>query len=77
MKIQILGTGCPKCKALFENTKKAVKELNLDCEVEKVENIDDIINMGIMITPALVLDNKVKISGKVPSVEEIKSIMES
>ena len=71
-KIQILGTGCPKCKKAFQNAEQAVKELGVDAELEKVENLKDIIEFGVMVTPALVIDGEVKASGKLPSVEDIK-----
>ena len=72
MKIQILGTGCPKCNKLAELTNQAADELGLDYELEKVTDINDIIAMGVMMTPALVVDGKVKLTGKVPSLEDLK-----
>lgn len=75
MIIKILGTGCSKCKKLEENTKKAVEELNLDAVVEKVTDIKDIMKYGVMKTPALVVDEKVKIMGRVPSSDEIKKYL--
>ena len=75
MKIQILGTGCAKCKALYANAEAAAKELGLNYEMEKVENIQDIIKFGVMITPALAVDGKVKVAGKVASTEEIKKLL--
>jgi len=75
MKIEILGPGCAKCKKLFENTHKAVQELNLQAEIAKVEEIQKIISAGVMMTPALVLDGEVKSVGKVLNVEEIKDIL--
>lgn len=74
--IQVLGTGCPKCKKLEEITRLAVKEANLECEVEKVTDINTILKFGIMMTPALVVDGEVKASGRVPSVEEIKTMIQ-
>jgi small redox-active disulfide protein 2 len=73
-KIQILGTGCPKCKKLTENAEAAAKELGIEYEIEKVSDINDIMNFGVMMTPALAVDGKVKVVGKVASVEEIKKI---
>lgn len=73
MKLQILGTGCPKCKKLAELTEAAAKGLGLDYELEKITDINDIMKMGVMMTPALAVDGQVKVSGKVPSTEEIKS----
>lgn len=75
MKIQILGTGCPKCKQLAANAEIAVKELGLDCELEKVTGITEIMAFGVMLTPALAVDGKVKMSGKVPGVEAIKELL--
>ncbi len=72
MKIEILGPGCPKCKKLYENAEKAIKELNLQAEIAKVEDIQKIINAGVMMTPALTIDGEVKSAGKVRSVDEIK-----
>jgi len=74
-KIQILGTGCPKCKKLAENAEAAAKELALEYEITKITDIPEIMKFGVMITPALVIDNEVKIAGKVPSVDEIKKIL--
>jgi len=74
-KIEILGPGCPKCQKLMELTEKAMQELDLDCELEKVGDIQKIMSYGVMITPALVVDGTVKISGKVPSLEEIKKLI--
>ncbi|MBL7131071.1 MAG: TM0996/MTH895 family glutaredoxin-like protein [Candidatus Omnitrophica bacterium] len=72
MKIEILGMGCPKCKQLYENAKKAVEETGVQAEVIKVEDMDKITNYGVMITPALIVNGEVKITGKIPSVEDIK-----
>ena len=75
MKIEILGTGCPKCKKLFENAQEAVKILGTGAEVVKVEDIQKIMNAGIMITPAIAVNGEVKSAGKVLSVDEIKKII--
>ena len=75
MELQVLGTGCPKCEKLLENVKQAVAEINLDCRITKVTDINEIITYGVMSTPALAVDGKVKVVGKVPSVEEIKGII--
>ncbi len=72
MKIEILGMGCPKCKMLYENAKKAVKEKNIKAEVIKVEDMGRITAYGVMITPAIVIDGNVKSSGKISTSEEIK-----
>ena len=71
MKIQILGTGCPNCKKTTANAEKAVKALGIDAEVVKVQDIEDIMKFGIMMTPALAIDGEVKVSGKVPSPDQI------
>jgi small redox-active disulfide protein 2 len=75
-KLQILGTGCPKCKKLAENAEKAISETGKDYEVEKVTDIEKIMAFGVMMTPALAIDGKVKVVGKVPSVDEIKKILD-
>ena len=75
MKIEVLGTGCAKCRATEKNVKKAVEELGIQAEVVKVEDLQDIINRGVMMTPAVVVDGEVKISGHQPTVEEIKKIL--
>jgi small redox-active disulfide protein 2 len=74
-KIQILGTGCPKCKKLTENTEAAAKELGIEYEIEKVTDITKIMDFGVMMTPALAVDGEVKVVGKVASVEEIKELI--
>ena len=71
-KIQILGTGCAKCKKLAKNAEAAAKELGIEYELEKVTDINEIIKMGVVMTPAMVVDGEVKIVGKAPAVEEIK-----
>ena len=71
MKIQILGTGCPKCKMLFANVETAVKALGIDAQIEKVDKISEIMKFGVMGTPALVVDGQVKSVGKVPGAEEL------
>ncbi|HOW83409.1 MAG TPA: thioredoxin family protein [Spirochaetota bacterium] len=75
MKLEILGTGCPKCTKLEEVTRKAAGELGIDAEISKVKEIDKIMGYGVMITPALVVDGVVKVAGKVPSVDEIKKMI--
>jgi small redox-active disulfide protein 2 len=71
-KIEILGTGCPKCNQLEERAKEAVKGLGIEAEVVKVKDIKAISSYGVMITPALVVDGVVKVAGKVPKTEEIQ-----
>jgi small redox-active disulfide protein 2 len=76
MKIQILGTGCPKCKLLYQNAQKACEEVGVQCDIEKVEDIMAIMEAGVMMTPALVIGGDVKSVGKVLSVPEIKDLIE-
>ncbi|MFH1724924.1 MAG: thioredoxin family protein [Elusimicrobiota bacterium] len=75
MKIQILGTGCPKCHKLAEAAESAAKELGLDFELEKVTDINEITKFGVLMTPALAVDGEVKVAGKVPSADEIKKML--
>ena len=74
-KIQILGTGCPKCKKLAENAEAAMKALGVEHELVKVTDIDEIMKFGVIMTPALAVDGEVKTVGKVPSVDEIKGFL--
>ena len=76
MKIQVLGSGCPKCKKLEENARAAVTAVGIHADVEKVTDIDEIMNMGVMITPALAVDGIVKSSGKVLSQDQITGILQ-
>jgi len=71
-KIEILGMGCSRCNQLAERAKDAVKELGIEAEVVKVQDIKAITNYGVLVTPALVVDGVVKVAGKVPKLEEIK-----
>ena len=73
MKIEILGMGCPKCKKLYENAQTAVKELNVQAEVVKVEDIQKIMDYGLMATPAIAIDGEVKAAGRIPAPDEIKN----
>ena len=75
MKIEILGTGCPKCKKLLANAQEALNILGIGADVKKVEDLKEIMKYGLMITPALVVDGEVKSTGKVLSVEDIKKII--
>jgi small redox-active disulfide protein 2 len=77
MKIEILGTGCSKCKALEEATKKAVAQIGGFHEVKKVEDMMEIMNYGVMSTPGLVVDGQVKSVGKLLNVDEIVKILQS
>jgi small redox-active disulfide protein 2 len=74
-KIQILGTGCPKCKKLAENTEAAAKELGIDYELIKVTDINEIMKFGVMMTPALAVNGDVKSVGKVMSTDDIKKVL--
>ena len=71
MKVKVLGTGCPKCKKLYAEAEKAIAQAGVSADLEKVENIDDIMNYGVMMTPALVIDEEVKASGRIPTAAEI------
>ena len=75
MKIEVLGTGCAKCKTLYENVRKALEESGTSAELVKVEDIPSIMKYGVMSTPALVIDGQVKFSGKLASTEEIKGLL--
>ncbi len=74
-KLQILGTGCPKCRQLAENVEAAAEALGLEYELVKVKDINDILAFGVMMTPALAVDGQVKFVGKVPSVEELRKLL--
>lgn len=71
MKIEILGMGCPKCKKTTQNAQQAVEELGVETEIIKVEELDKITEYGVMMTPALVIDEEVKVAGKIPSKQDI------
>jgi len=75
MKIEVLGTGCGKCKDLYESVKTATAEKGIQAEIVKVEDIPSIMKYGVMNTPALVIDGKVVFSGKAASVSEIKALL--
>lgn len=75
MKIQILGTGCAKCKQLTENAETAAREMGLDYELEKVTDLAEIVKFGVMTTPALAVDGKVKLAGKVATPAEIRALL--
>ncbi len=77
MEIKILGPGCTKCKSLYKNVLEAVKDLNLDANVIKIEDIEEMIKYEILSSPAMVIDGKVKIRGRVPDVNEIKTFLTS
>jgi small redox-active disulfide protein 2 len=75
MLIQVLGTGCSRCKTLYEIATKAVQETGVDAQVEKVEDMQKIMSFDILMTPGLVIDGKVKAAGRVPNVEELKRLI--
>ncbi|MDD1706189.1 MAG: thioredoxin family protein [Methanoregulaceae archaeon] len=75
IKIEILGTGCAKCKRLFANSQEAVKDLKIAAEVVKVGELDEIVNRGVMLTPALFINGELRAEGRVPCVDEIKEML--
>ena len=74
-KLQVLGSGCPKCKKLAKETETAAKALGIEYELEKVTDINQIMSFGVVMTPALAVDGEVKVVGKVPSVDDIKTMI--
>ncbi len=76
MKIEILGTGCPKCKKLNELVEEAINDLGVSVEIIKVTNINKMIDYGVMVTPALVIDGEVKVAGKIPNKQEVTQWIE-
>jgi small redox-active disulfide protein 2 len=74
-KIQVLGTGCPKCRKLAELADEAARELNIEYELEKVTDLNEILGFGVMVTPALAVDGEVKIAGKLPKIQDIKKML--
>ncbi len=77
MTIKVLGTGCPNCKRLEAHTREALKRLNLEADVEKVEDLPSIMSYGVMSTPALVIDEQVVLYGRVPSVRDLKALLQA
>jgi len=75
MEIKVLGTGCPKCHKLEEETRSVAEEMGLDCTIEKVTQVQDIMAFGVMLTPALVVNGEVKVAGKVPDRAEIARLL--
>ena len=75
-KIRVLGTGCLKCKELLDNTRTAMEKLGMKNELEMITNVNDIVSYGVMVTPALVIDEMVWTSGDIPSVEKIEGIFQ-
>ncbi len=74
-KLQILGPGCPKCAKLTEEAEKAAKALGIDYEIEKIKDIREMVKFGVMATPSLAIDGKVKSVGRTLSMEQIKKIL--
>jgi len=77
MKLEILGTGCPKCESLLNHVKTAVAELGIEAEISKVSDIVEIAERGALMTPALSIDGEIKLAGKLASVEELKTLIGS
>ncbi|SHO43625.1 thioredoxin family protein [Desulfopila aestuarii] len=75
MKIQVLGPGCKSCNQLADNVAEAVSAMGVECEIEKVTDFNQIMSLGVMMTPGLVVDGTVKAVGRVPSVEELKTML--
>lgn len=73
--VKVLGTGCPKCEQLMKQTEQAVQELGLECSVEKITDIQQITSHGVMMTPALIVDGQIKVTGKVPSLDDLKKML--
>jgi small redox-active disulfide protein 2 len=76
VKIEVLGTGCAKCKSLLKNVEKAVTETGIQAEIAKVDSIQEIMNRGVMMTPGLFIDGEARAVGRVPSVDEIKRMLQ-
>lgn len=74
-KLQVLGSGCPKCSKLAENAETAAKELGVEYELEKVTDVSEIMKMGVAMTPALAVDGEIKVSGRVPEADELKGML--
>ena len=74
-KLQILGTGCPKCRMLTEHAERAARELGLDYELEKITEIEKILEFGVVATPALVVDGEIRVAGHVPSVRRLEELL--
>jgi len=76
MKIEILGTGCPKCRTTEKNVRKAVEESGIQAEIVKIEDLQEIIDKGVMLTPAVFINGEAKIVGRVPSSDELKTLFQ-
>ena len=77
MNIQVLGTGCSRCKTLFEMVKQAVLETGVEAVIEKVEDIEKIMTYEILMTPGLVINGQVKVAGRIPKLEELKTMLQA
>ena len=73
--VKVLGPGCAKCEELLEQTKAAISEMGLECDLQKITDITQIASYGVMMTPALIVDGEVKLSGKVPSLDNLKKLL--
>lgn len=76
MKFTVYGPGCPNCKEVAENSKQAAEELGIDIELEKIEDINQMVDAGVITTPGLAIDGEVKVTGRVPNVKEIKELID-
>ncbi|MDD5779350.1 MAG: thioredoxin family protein [Candidatus Thermoplasmatota archaeon] len=76
MKIEILGTGCPKCRSTEKIVRQVVEELGITADIQKIEELGDIIDRGVMLTPAIAIDGEVKLVGRVPRPDELKKLFE-
>lgn len=76
MKVEVLGTGCTKCKRMFDNVTEAIKKANLQAEVVKVEELNEIVSRGVLMTPSLFVDGEEVVAGRVPTVNEIIEILQ-
>jgi small redox-active disulfide protein 2 len=74
-KIKVLGPGCPKCKTTFHNVEEAVKQLGIEAEIIKVEDIEEMMKYNVLTTPVLVIDEQIKIKGRIAQVDEIKELL--
>ncbi|CAM3523310.1 redox-active disulfide protein 2 [Flavobacterium saliperosum S13] len=73
--IKVLGPGCPKCKTMFHNVEEAVKQLGIDAEITKVEDIEEMMKYNVLTTPVLVIDEQIKIKGRIAQIDEIKDLL--
>lgn len=76
MEIKIIGTGCKKCDKLYQNVQKAAEEKGIDADIEKVEDLMEIVRLGVMTAPALMIDGKIAVSGRVPDVKALKKLLD-